>query len=77
VEYIDGPLGVLGFAGVWVWRNDNGLPIVGYMQFEPEDVEFLKEFGAFTDVITHEMVSLPTFFEGAVVKRPLSYIFEK
>lgn len=35
---IDGAGGTAGFAGVTYIRNANGLPILGYARFEPEDV---------------------------------------
>jgi len=58
VEPIDGTGMILARAGPTVIRPASGLPVAGRMFFDSADVERLKLFGEFDDVIVHEMVSL-------------------
>ncbi|MEJ2206425.1 MAG: CARDB domain-containing protein [Gemmatimonadota bacterium] len=52
---IDGPGGTLGRAGPCIIRSATGLPVIGYMQFDTDDLDNLESGGNLTDVILHEM----------------------
>ena len=52
---IDGPGRILGSAGPIYIRTANKLTITGDMQFDSEDISFLKAQGNFGSVILHEM----------------------
>ena len=51
---IDGKGGILGQAGPRFIR-DNGLPVVGCMQFDEADIAAMVDNGTFNGVIMHEM----------------------
>ncbi len=55
IQPIDGPGGILGSAGPCLLRTGSGLPIVGVMQFDSEDLEFLESEGLLGTTILHEM----------------------
>lgn len=52
---IDGPGGVLGFAGPCFVRRSDGLPLAGVMVFDVEDVGGLVAQEGFEGTIIHEM----------------------
>jgi len=52
---IDGPGGTLGQAGPCYIRTAGGLPIIGIMQFDIEDVTNLETAGRLVAVVLHEM----------------------
>jgi len=52
---IDGPGGTLGQAGPCYIRTAGGLPIIGIMQFDIEDVNNLETSGRLVAVVLHEM----------------------
>ena len=52
---IDGPGGVLASAGPCLLRQANGLPVVGTMNFDTDDLPSLEANGTLDDVILHEM----------------------
>jgi Leishmanolysin len=54
LDSIDGPSGILGFAGPCVARS-NGLPLLGVMVFDTADVAGLITSGQLGRVILHEM----------------------
>jgi hypothetical protein len=69
IEEVDGPGGVLGFAGP-EWLRDTGteLPFIGSMTFDSEDVDDLILEGSFEGVVVslaflNRCVSLKTVFE--------------
>ena len=51
---IDGQGGVLGSAG-WCGRRNPGLPFLGLMRFDTDDLLFMEQQGILEDVILHEM----------------------
>ena len=51
---IDGKGGILGQAGPRYLR-DNGIPVLGCMQFDEADIESMESNGSFNGVILHEM----------------------
>jgi len=53
---IDGPGGTLGSAGPCVVRTATGLPILGSMKFDTEDLTALEADGELGTVILHEML---------------------
>jgi uncharacterized protein YjdB len=55
VEPIDGPEGILGSAGPCVFRSIGGIPAVGTMRFDAEDLAMLEQEGQLVPVILHEM----------------------
>jgi hypothetical protein len=55
IEPIDGPDGVLGRAGPCFVRDPGNLTVIGRMQFDVADVEFLEDEGSLQAVILHEM----------------------
>ena len=56
VREIDGPYGVLASAGFCGIRDGaGGLPFMGAMQFDVDDLERLEEQGDMEEVILHEM----------------------
>ncbi len=55
IETIDGRGGILGSAGPCLIRSDSGLPIVGVMQFDADDLEFLESEGLLGATILHEL----------------------
>ena len=55
ISSIDGPGGVLGQAGPCQSRASSGLPIIGTMQFDIDDLDALEATGRLTPVILHEM----------------------
>jgi hypothetical protein len=52
---IDGPAGTLAQAGPCLIRSASGLPIIGFMQFDTDDMANLESGGRLTDVVLHEM----------------------
>jgi hypothetical protein len=54
VEEIDGPGAILGSAG-WCYRRIGGLPIIGLMRFDVDDMNSLEASGSLNAVILHEM----------------------
>lgn len=58
VEAIDGPGGTLGSAGPCAIRSGGsnaGLPVIGRMRFDSDDLAQLEASGQLKDVILHEM----------------------
>jgi hypothetical protein len=55
VVAIDGRGGVLGSAGPCVIRSANGLPLIGRMRFDSEDLLDLELAGRLDEIIVHEM----------------------
>jgi len=51
VDYLDGPGTILGQVGVEFLRENNGLPIIGTMEFDEDDVCMMVEHGIFNGVI--------------------------
>ncbi len=56
VAAIDGPGKILGQAGPCIIRGSNGLPVVGIMQFDVDDLTSLEQSGLLPLVILHEML---------------------
>jgi hypothetical protein len=54
VENIDGPNGILGFAG-WCYTRTGGLPVIGVMTFDAADMPSMESNGLLQGVIRHEM----------------------
>lgn len=54
VQPIDGRGNVLGSAG-WCYARDGGLPLIGTMRFDAEDVAAMQSAGRFGAVILHEI----------------------
>jgi hypothetical protein len=52
---IDGPGKVLGSAGPCFVRGASGLPIVGVMKLDADDLELMERNGSLRDVILHEI----------------------
>ena len=52
---IDGPGQVLGSAGPCAVRSTNGVPHVGAMRFDTDDVAQMEANGRFGDVVLHEI----------------------
>jgi hypothetical protein len=52
---IDGPGKVLGEAGPCFVRSDNGLPIVGHLKLDSDDLLQMEGLGTLNDVVLHEM----------------------
>jgi hypothetical protein len=55
LDNIDGRGGVLGSAGPCATRETNGLPVVGQMRFDTNDLRALSNAGTLQAVITHEI----------------------
>jgi hypothetical protein len=55
VQPIDGPLGILGQAGVCFIRDADLMPAIGLMRLDVEDLELLESEGLLEAVILHEM----------------------
>jgi len=55
VAPIDGPGNVLGSAGPCVVRSAGGLPVIGVMNLDSDDLAFLEANGRLGDVIAHEI----------------------
>ena len=55
IDKIDGPGNILGQAGPCFLRDDNLLPVAGFMQFDVDDVVSLEASGRFKEVVLHEM----------------------
>ena len=55
VSEIDGALGILARAAPCGVREDGGLPFMGAMEFDIDDLERLEEAGDMEEVILHEM----------------------
>lgn len=63
IEKMDGPGGLIGIVDVEWRRADSGLPVVGRMDFDLEDVPNLIFAGKFADVVVSvEYLSLNNFF---------------
>lgn len=56
VDAIDGPGGILGFAG-WCHRRPvaGGLPVVGAMVFDEADIDDFGNLGLLDEIVAHEM----------------------
>ncbi len=52
--YVDGPGGVLGYAGPCYLRRSNGLPIVGHVVLDSEDIDRIPPAGLF-NLALHEI----------------------
>ncbi len=52
---LDGPGSILGQAGPTHLRSDTGVPAIGIMQFDNNDLDRLLNNGELEDVILHEM----------------------
>ncbi|HET9982393.1 MAG TPA: leishmanolysin-related zinc metalloendopeptidase [Longimicrobiales bacterium] len=52
---IDGAGKVLGSSGPCYVRSDNGLPVMGYMKLDVEDLRQMETRGTLDDVVLHEM----------------------
>ncbi len=55
IEFIDGPLNVLGQAGPCFVRVPGNLTVVGRMQFDEADMDLLETEGSLQSVVLHEM----------------------
>ncbi|RIH85663.1 leishmanolysin-related zinc metalloendopeptidase [Calidithermus roseus] len=55
VVSIDGPGGILGYAGPCLTRNSNDLTVYGIMEFDSADLASLEASGQLDEVIFHEM----------------------
>ncbi|WP_457629881.1 Ig-like domain-containing protein, partial [Oceanithermus sp.] len=55
VEPVDGEGGVLGSGGPCYLRSDSGLPYVGRVSFDSDDLDNLEDQGMLKSVILHEM----------------------
>ncbi len=55
IQRIDGPGGILGQARPCYVRESSLHPIVGYMEFDADDVVVLETAGNFENVVLHEM----------------------
>jgi len=55
VKKIDGPGKVLGMAGPCYLRSRSFLPLVGLIQFDADDLAWMKQRGTLKSVILHEM----------------------
>ncbi len=67
VKKIDGPGKVLGMAGPCYLRSGSFLPLVGLMQFDADDLAWMKQNGTLKDVILHEMghvLGIGTLWDG-------------
>ena len=60
IKGIDGPGGLLGLAGPTT-LNSAGLPVRGVMQFDEADATRLLNYGAWEDVVLHEMLHVVGF----------------
>ena len=63
---IDGPGGILGMAGPTVTKNSNGKkvrPLVGLMQFDKDDIDFMRE-DEWRAVILHDVCVFFQDFTG-------------
>ncbi len=71
---IDGPGGTLGQAGPCLIRSTSGLPVVGRMQFDTEDLSNLEGSGGLAPVVLHEMAHVlglgTTWSRAGLVKNP-------
>jgi hypothetical protein len=71
---IDGPGGTLGQAGPCLIRSASGLPVVGRMQFDTEDLSNLEGSGGLAHVVLHEMAHVlglgTTWARAGLVKNP-------
>jgi hypothetical protein len=71
---IDGPGGTLGQAGPCLIRSASGLPVVGRMQFDTEDLSNLEGSGGLAPVVLHEMAHVlgigTTWSRAGLVKNP-------
>jgi hypothetical protein len=56
VTAIDGAGGILGSAGPCLVRNANWIPIVGAMQFDVADLDYMVTSGTLNGVVLHEMM---------------------
>jgi hypothetical protein len=54
-DSIDGVGGVLGQAGPCYIRNDNSLPVMGYLQLDAADLAQMELTGTLNDVVLHEI----------------------
>lgn len=61
VEAIDGPGTILGSAGPCYLRSEDGLPSVGRMRFDIEDLADIDAAGLLDEVILHEMLHVLGF----------------
>jgi len=52
---IDGPGNVIGSAGPCYIRSTTGLPILGGMKFDTDDLDYLNTHGLLDETIIHEM----------------------
>jgi hypothetical protein len=52
---MDGPGNILGSAGPCVVRSAGGLPVIGVMNLDADDLAFLEANGRLGDVIAHEI----------------------
>lgn len=55
IAKIDGPGGILGWAGPCYIRQEDSLSVIGIMQFDVDDVATLEASDRFRDVVLHEM----------------------
>lgn len=55
IGQIDGPGGILGGGGPCFTHEVGGLPAIGGMVFDSDDLDGMEADGTLTDVITHEM----------------------
>jgi hypothetical protein len=55
LQPIDGPGNVIGSAGPCYIRSTTGLPILGGMKFDTDDLDYLNTHGLLDETIVHEM----------------------
>ena len=55
IIFIDGPFGTLGQAGVCQLRSTSQLPVVGFMEFDSDDIGRMEGDGDLMPVALHEM----------------------
>lgn len=55
IDSIDGPGDILGSAGPCTIRSSNGIPVLGAMRFDRDDVAGLENSNRFGDVVLHEI----------------------
>lgn len=67
---IDGAGDVLGEAGPCYVRTSSGLPVVGYLKLDADDLRQMEQYGTIDDVVLHEIghvLGIGTLWESAGV----------
>ncbi|WP_420461544.1 Ig-like domain-containing protein [Candidatus Palauibacter sp.] len=60
-ESIDGPRGTLGYAGPCTVRESNGLPVVGRVVLDSEDMDRIPATTGLLDIVIHEIAHVLGF----------------